>query len=155
MQQTPTQIREHVREFVALANFSMRVDKLGNLLERVEILNDLFADGGALHLYYYGASISHGCSMQLRQRRGRRRFSFELKKEFRKPAAQFRRNDALDFFVRKRLNPVLQTRQRIEVRLRQQIAAGGKKLPKFDERRPKLLKIVSKLIRFWLRHQSG
>src|SRR4051794_15756015 len=128
MQQTPTQIREHVREFVAFAYFSMRVDKLGNLLERVEVFNDLFADGGALHLYYYGATISHGCSMHLRQRRGRRRFSVELKKEFRKPAAQFGRNDALDFIVGKRLNLVLQARQRIEVRLRQQIAAGRKKL---------------------------
>src|SRR2546423_3899720 len=144
MQQTPMQIREHVREFVALADFSMRVDKLGNLLERVEIFNDLFADGGALHLYYYGASISHGCSMHLRQRRGRRRFSFELKKEFRKPAAQFRRNDALDFFVRKRLNLVLQTRQRIEVRLRQQIAPGGQKLSELDEGRPQLFQIVRK-----------
>src|SRR5436190_159263 len=115
MQQTPTQIREHVREFVALADFSMRVDKLGNLPERFQILNDLFADGGALHFHYYGATISHRCSMHLRQRRGRSRLSFELKKEFRKPPAQFRRNDALDFFVRKRLNLVLQTRQRIEV----------------------------------------
>src|SRR5258707_12997138 len=96
MQQTPTQIREHVREFVALADFSMRIDKLGNLLERVEIFNDLFPNGRALHLYDNGATIAHGCSMHLRQRRGRRRFSVEVKKEFRKPAAKLRRNNSLD-----------------------------------------------------------
>ena len=60
----------------------MRVDKLGNLRERFKIFNDLFADAGALHLYYYGATIAHGGAMHLGQRRRREWFSPEFKKEF-------------------------------------------------------------------------
>src|SRR2546421_3778202 len=99
MQQTPTQIREHVREFIALADLSMRVDKLGNLPERFKIVNDLFPNGRALHLYDNGATIAHGSAMHLGQRRRREWFSVEVKKEFRKPAAHLRRNDSLDLLI--------------------------------------------------------
>src|SRR5438477_10037505 len=107
MQQTPTQIREHVREFVALADFSMRVDKLGNLPERFKIVNDMFPNGGALHLYDNGATVGHFSAMHLGERHRCEWFSVEVLIEFRQSAAHCRRNDSLDFLIWNGFNMIL------------------------------------------------
>ena len=67
MQQTLAQVCEHVREFIAFADLSVRVDEFRNLLECFEVFYDLFTVVGALHLYYHRATIAHGCAMHLRQ----------------------------------------------------------------------------------------
>src|SRR5436309_5361868 len=60
MQQTPTQIREHVREFIALADFSMRVDKLGNLPERSRTVTNCSLKAGPCNLSTTGPPMRRG-----------------------------------------------------------------------------------------------
>jgi len=60
----------------------------------------------------------------LRQLRRRHRFPLELSEGFRNPHASSDENDLLDFFIRKWLDLIQEPRERVEVRLRQQIAEG-------------------------------
>ena len=51
-----------------------------------------------------------------------------------------------DFGKRERLEPILQPRQRIEVRRRKQVGARGQQLAEFDEGRPELFKVGGKTL---------
>ena len=89
MQETLPQIREHVGEFVALTDFSMRVDELRNLPECFQIFNDLLADTRTLNFYHDRATIPHGSAMHLGQRCSRGWLSIKFKEKFGDAPAQF------------------------------------------------------------------
>src|ERR1039458_3118436 len=57
------------------------------------------------------------------------------------------RDNLVHFGVRKRLDLVLQTRERLQIRFRQKVGAGGKQLAEFDEGRPHFFQIVGQLFR--------
>ncbi len=111
----------------------MRVDEAGDFFQGVQIVDDLIAHVWPLNLDYDRATIAQISAVDLSERCRRLRFPVEPCEGFRNPHAQLGRNDLLDFFIRKRLDLILQPRERVEVRLRQHIAARGEQLAQLDK----------------------
>ena len=89
------------------------------------------------------AAAQHG-AVHLAERRGGDRFRLEGLERLGQADAQLLLHDPLDVGVRKRSDVVLQARERLEVRGRQQVRARRQELSELDEGRTELLEIVRK-----------
>ncbi len=117
-EQTAAQPVQHVLKIVALAEFGMSIKKLGDLTQRFEILDDLFANVRPLNFNHNLPTVAHTCPVHLGQRGGSERLRIEIRERFRDTHADFARDDAIHFLIREWFDSVLQTRQRFEVRTR-------------------------------------
>ncbi len=102
----------------------------------------------SLHLDRHLTAVAHHRAMHLAQRRCRDGRPFERVEGLREPHAQLVLDDALDVSERKRLDVVLQTRERLEVCRRQQISARRKQLAELDEGGTELFQIGGEGERF-------
>ena len=101
----------------------MRIDETRDFFQGFEIVHDLFAHSGSLHFHHDSTAIAHPGTMHLSQRSRRERLRIEFRERLRYTNAEFRRDNCVNLFKRKRFDFVLQAGQRIEVRLGQKIAA--------------------------------
>ena len=104
-----SELVEHAREAVAPAGVRVLFEERGDLLERLEILDDPLADAGPLHLHRDRPVIVQRCAMHLPERRGRERLRIECSESLRDAYAQLDRHDRLHFIERERLHPVLES----------------------------------------------
>ena len=93
--------------------------------------------------------------MHLSQRSRSERLRIEFRERLRYTNAEFRRDNCVNLFKRKRFDFVLQARQRIEVRLGQKIAARRKELAQLNECRPQVFQIGSEFFRLGLLADEG
>src|SRR6185503_1211718 len=148
LKQTLSQADEHVSEFVTPPEFGVRIQKLSYLFESVEVFHNLFANVGPLNFYYDRAPVPHVSAVNLSKRCGAERLGFKLGKGLRQSHAKLAGNNRVNFLIRERRNLILQARERIEIRRRQKIGAGGKQLAQFDEGGTKLFEVSGKLLSF-------
>lgn len=83
--------------------------------------------------------------MHLAQGRRRQGFWFERGKRLGEPYTELGLHDFFHFAEREGLDPILQPRQRLEVRERKQVGAGRKKLAQLDVRRAQPLQVIRQL----------
>src|SRR4051812_34789812 len=85
--------------------------------------------------------------MHLPERGGGDRGAVEPLERLRQPDADLVLDDPFDLFVWERRDAVLQSRQRLEVREREQIAARRQQLPELDEGRTERFEIAGECLR--------
>jgi hypothetical protein len=118
------------------------IHQRGHFVERIEVLQDPVAHIRPLHLDGDLSSSPEHAAVHLAQRRGGNRFRLEGLERLGETDAKLLLHDPLDVGIRKRSDIVLQSRECLEVRGRQQIRACREELSQLDEGRSELFEVV-------------
>jgi hypothetical protein len=127
------------------------IDDRGDFVKCGKVLFDLLVDAGSLYFDSHFAAAAQNGPMHLPERCGGDRELVELDKRMRHPNAEFLSHDPLDVFVRKWLDLILQTCERVEISGRQQVGPGRENLAQLDECRSQRLEVP---LRTFRRHQD-
>lgn len=130
------------REVVPRPRVAVAIDEGGDLRKGLQILCDLLTGLRTLYFDRHHAAVAERGAMHLAERRGGDRLGFENRKQLRQLDADLRFDDPFDVGVGERRHIVLQPRERVDIRRRQQISAAGEQLAKLDERGPEPLEVV-------------
>src|SRR5947209_11095883 len=126
----------------------MVIEKLRDLIQRVEIVEHRVADTGALHFYRDLATVAQTSLVDLSEGcRGHGRY-VEIRKSFRHSDAELGTDDFFNLVERERLDLVLKAGEGIEVRLWHQLDASGEQLTQLHKRGTEFLQVVGELVRF-------
>ncbi len=117
-QQALAELIEHFGKLVAFSELRVLIEELGDLLQRVEILDHLFADARALHFHGDLATVAQARLVHLTERRRGHGRGFEFGKRFRKANAQLGGDSFFDLVKTERFDLVLETGERFEISLR-------------------------------------
>lgn len=125
----------------------MLVEDLRDVLHGRKVQRQPLADVGALHLDGNVAPVPQRGAVHLSQRCGGERFRVERREVLRDAQPQLLADDALDAGVGERIDRILEARQRLEVRRRQQVGARRQQLPELDVGGTEPLEISGELLR--------
>ena len=144
--QRPAELLEQVGEPVPTPEVGVRVELLRDARQDLHVREHLLADAGPLHLDDDLAVAPQRRAVDLPQGRRRQRHLVERGEHPRDPHAQLAGDDLLDLREGERLDVVLQPRQRLGVRRRQQVHAAREQLPELDVRRTHRLEVGRQLL---------
>src|SRR5512143_42749 len=120
-------------------------EDLGDLAEGLEVVGDLFADAGPLHLDGDATPVPQRRPVDLAQRGRCGRLLFEARERLRDPRTELGLHDLLDLPVREGLDLVLEPVEALEVGRWEEVGAGGEELADLHERRAQALEIRGEL----------
>jgi hypothetical protein len=153
-QHAAVEFLDHSRELVLLADVRVLVDEGTDFRQRVQVAHHLLPDTGSLDFHGNAPSAAKLGAMHLAQRGGRQRRRLELGERLGDPDAELLHHDSLDLRERKRLDLVLEPRERGEIGRWQEVRARGQELAQLDEGWPQLLEVVGQALRL-RRHLGG
>ena len=156
LRQRAAELRHHLDEVELLPGTGVLIEKSGDVLHRREIQGKSFANIRPLHLDGNTAAVPKFGAMHLPERRRRDRLHVECGEAFRQAHSEIVLNDALDLRERKRLDPILETAQGVQIGRRQQIGARREHLTELDECGAEPLEIRRQFLRLGIcRPMSG
>ena len=140
--QRPAELLQQVAEAVPAAEVGVRVEQVGDLGEHLHVLEHLVADAGPLDLDHDLAAVAERGPVHLPERGRGERAVVEGREDLGEPDAELGADDLLDLLERERLDLVLEPGQRLDVRRREQVDAGGHQLAELHEGRAHRLEVV-------------
>ncbi len=109
------ELRHHIPQRVAFAEFGISIDYTGDLVENLEIFADDPADTRTLHLHRDRSVVSEPRPVDLSQRSCGNRLLLELIERGGNAHSQLIGHELLDFFVRKRTDIVVELGKNVDV----------------------------------------
>ena len=138
---------EEVDEGESAADLRGRVDHAGQVGEDLEVSTHRVGDARTLHLHHDLAPVGERRSVDLGDRCRSDRFVVEPCEHVADLDAELSFDDRADLGGRDRVDVVLESLQRVEVCLREQVGPGGEHLPELDEGRAHRLEVTGERLR--------